>query len=139
MTMMSNYETDRLDKILKTIEFPGEDEVEITEWLSTSQFTDLVMSEIFMIQKRARVKAGWGLFAVAQIFILILSVSDLPAFLIIQELHKTLSQLFYLFLSLTVIGSITGFLLSLDTRWFDRMYERSFSLFDKTGNARTRR
>ena len=136
---MNNHETDRLDKILKTIEFPGEDGVEITEWLSTSQFTDLVMSEIFMIQKRSRVKAGWALFAVVQIFILILSVSDMPAFLIIQELHKTLSQLFHLFLSLTIIGSITGFLLSLDTRWFDRMYEKTFFQFTKTGSARTER
>ena len=113
-----------LDKVLKEIEFPGEDREKMLDYLNRKKFVDHVMAEIQSMRSRSRKTILWGIFTVLNLFLLFIMginnyiVSDFFA------LQNALSQFFFLFLGLTLVGSLGGLVFSLDTSWFEHLLHR---------------
>ncbi len=113
-----------LEKIIGEIEFPGEDREKILDYLNSKSFVDHVMAEAQSMNSRSKKTALWGLFALLNLFLLFIMgtnnyiVSDFFA------LQDALSQFFFLFLGLTLVGSLIGLIFSLNTSWFDNMLHR---------------
>ncbi len=115
---------ERIEEVLKLIEFPGEDEEKIRQFLQEHHFVDRVMEQILNYGHRSRKIFLWAIFSALNLLLLFfLGVNPV----MVTEyfgLQNSLSQFFYLFLGLTLSGSLVGLVLSLDTTWFERLLHR---------------
>ena len=110
----------RLDDILKEIEFPGEEERAVAAFIAASRITDTVMRSVMAAPGRSRRAVLWAAFAAANLTILaLLSISD-PMRSFLFGLQQALVRFFFLFLALSAMGAIFGFILTIDTRRFSR-------------------
>ncbi len=121
---MNDINDSGLDRILKQIEFPGEDGEKILTYLQSRNFTDRVMEQTRNLGSNSPKIAVWGAFTVLNLLLLlILGTNDF----IVQDffaLRNALSQFFFLFLGFTLVGSLIGLILSVDTSWFERLIHR---------------
>jgi hypothetical protein len=114
----------RLDDILKGIEFPGEDGRTIAAFIASSRLTDTVMRNVLAAPGRSRRAVLWAAFAAANLTILaLLSISD-PMRSFLFGLQQALVRFFFLFLAMSAMGAIFGFILTIDTRRFSRWARR---------------
>jgi hypothetical protein len=113
-----------LESILKTIEFPGEDGRAVAAFISSSRLADRVMVNVLAAPGRSRRAVLWAAFAAANLTVLgVLGSSPLiRAFFF--GLQQALERFFFLFLALSAMGAIFGFILSIDTSRFSRWARR---------------
>lgn len=114
----------RLDDILKEIEFPGEDGKAISAYLASSGLTDTVMRSVLAAPGRSRRAVLWAAFAAANLTILGLLGINGPMHSFLLGLQQALVRFFFLFLALSAMGAIFGFILTIDTRRFSRWARR---------------
>jgi hypothetical protein len=122
---MAEAHNDRLDEILRGIEFPGEDEAAVYAYLAHSRLADRVVAQTFRDLRATRRSVLWAVFAVLNLLLLALSGSNgymHNEFFFQQE---ALKQFFFLFLGLTFLGGVGGLIFSLDTTWFDHLLHRN--------------
>ncbi|MBA7619537.1 hypothetical protein ES703_26876 [subsurface metagenome] len=121
---MNEQWNSRLEEALEQIEFPGEDEQELTGYLKSEQFVDRVMERTINLSGRSQKTIFWALFALLNLLLLfILGINNF----IVHDffaLQNALCQFFFLFLGLTLLGSLIGLVLSIDTSWFDHLLHR---------------
>lgn len=108
----------KLDAFLAGIEFPGEDPAALRAFLDRTGFVDRVMERVVVEHNRVRKAILWAAFASANILFLVLLGTNSYINGNYFALQQTLSQFFYLFLSISAVGGIFGFLLTIDTGWF---------------------
>ena len=113
----------RLEKALKSIEFPGEDEKNILHQLESRKIAENIATQSQLLEKPAKYRI-WVVFAVLNLLLLFLLGSNnfiLHYFFAFQEM---LATLFFLFLGLTFLGSLIGLILNMDTTWFNQLLHR---------------
>jgi len=113
----------KLEKALKSIEFPGEDENNILRQLASRKISESITSQSQLLTKPAKYTI-WVVFAVLNLLLLFLLASNnfiLHYFFAFQEI---LATLFFLFLGLTFLGSLIGLILNMDTAWFNRLLHK---------------
>jgi hypothetical protein len=114
----------RLEELLERIEYPGEQEQHIAEYLESIGFVDLVMQRIHELSRQSRNSLLWGVFAVLNLVLLVLFGTNslfIPEFFALQA---ELALFFFLFLGITFLGAVTGLVFSLDTRWLENLLHR---------------
>lgn len=115
---------DDLDRVLRTIELPGEDAEAIRGFLSRVEFVDRVMVQVAEAHNRLRKAVAWAAFAGGNIgFLAFLGTNNymMSHYFAVQQ---TLQQFFFLFLSISAVGGIFGFILTIDTDWLKRWTNR---------------
>ncbi len=113
----------KLEKALKSIEFPGEDENNILQQLASRKISESITSHNQLLTKPAKYGV-WVVFAVVNLLLFFLLGSNnfiLHYFFAFQEM---LATLFFLFLGLTFLGSLIGLILNMDTAWFNRLLHK---------------
>ena len=113
----------RLEKALKSIEFPGEDEKNILQQLESRNMAENITTQSQLLEKPAKYRI-WVVFAVLNLLLLFFLGSNnfiLHYFFAFQEM---LATLFFLFLGLTFLGSLIGLILNMDTSWFNQLLHR---------------
>lgn len=113
----------RLEKALKSIEFPGEDEKNILHQLESRKIAENIATQSQLLEKPAKYRI-WVVFAVLNLLLLFFLGSNnfiLHYFFAFQEM---LATLFFLFLGLTFLGSLIGLILNMDTTWFNQLLHR---------------
>ena len=113
----------RLEKALKSIEFPGEDEKNILQQLESRNMAENITTQSQLLEKPAKYRI-WVVFAVLNLLLLFFLGSNnfiLHYFFAFQEM---LATLFFLFLGLTFLGSLIGLILNMDTTWFNQLLHR---------------
>lgn len=121
---MKDIAETRLDELLKRIEYPGDDALRIAEYLDRTGFVDLVMRRVHELTRQTRKTLLWGLFALLNLLLLVLFGTNslfIPEFFALQA---DLALFFFLFLGITLLGSVVGLVLSLDTRWLEHLLRR---------------
>jgi hypothetical protein len=121
---MKDHEQTRLESLLARIEYPGEDPRRIADYLQAAGFVDAVMRRVQELARQGRRTLLWGLFAVLNLLLLVLFGTNslfIPEFFALQA---ELALFFFLFLGITLLGSLIGLVLSLDTRWLQDLLHR---------------
>jgi len=117
-------EQTQLDVLLRRVEYPGEEPGRIAEYLESVGFVDQVMRRVHELSRQSRRTVLWGLFAVLNLLLLVLFGTNslfIPEFFALQA---ELALFFFLFLGITLLGSLAGLVLSLDTRWLEHLLHR---------------
>ncbi len=113
-----------IERVLKEIEFPGEDGPAVAAFISASGLADNVMRNALAAPGRSRRAVLWAAFAAANLTILaVLGTNDSIRGLFFG-LQQALIRFFFLFLALSAMGAIFGFILTIDTRRFSRWARR---------------
>ena len=115
---------DELDKLLRGIEYPGEDEEAIRAYLEERQFVDRVMARVYLAAHPYRKAYLWGLFSA--INLALLALMGINPFILTEffALQNALAQFFFLFLGLSFLGGLVGLVMSLDTSWLRHFLHR---------------
>ena len=111
-----------IDNFLKTIEFPGEDRVAIDEYLKEHDFTDSVMSRIQELHISEMKSLFWLLFILLNVVLLLFVGGNHYLLFDFLGLHKNLSNFFFLFLGLTLMGGLIGFVLTFDPEKIKKVF-----------------
>lgn len=115
-----------IDSLLRSIEFPGEDPEAIRKYLADRGFVDSVMREVYAITHRTQRTGWWLLFAAVNLLILVVLGIDPTLIFARLDYHATLSQFFFLFLGLTLLGSVIGIIITMDSKKVDDLVGRIF-------------
>ncbi len=121
---MKNSQSDRLDDLLRGIEFPGEDEAAIRSYLENCRLADKVTARTTRDIRATRRSVFWGVFALLNLLLLALAGSNSYMHTDYFFQQDALQQFFYIFLGLTFLGGTVGLVFSLDTSWLDRLLHR---------------
>jgi hypothetical protein len=121
---MENSQSERLDEILRGIEFPGEDEAAIRSYLENYRLADKVAAQTTRDIRATRRSVFWGVFALLNLMLLALAGSNSYMHTHYFFQQNALQQFFYIFLGLTFLGGTVGLIFSLDTSWLDRLLHR---------------
>lgn len=108
---MSEYD-EKLNSLLKQVEFPGENRKNLAAHLEKSGFTEKVMTSIRQTSSSRMNIFTWLIFSSFNFLLLVLFGSSkfiLGDFFIS---YPGLSQFFFLFLGLTLFGGLAGLILS---------------------------
>ncbi|MBN2531764.1 MAG: hypothetical protein JXB88_02670 [Spirochaetales bacterium] len=113
----------QLEELLKSIEFPGEEEKKITEYFDSRDFTMLVVEAIHEKNVRMKKILFWVIFIILNI--LVMSLLGTNHFIIDKffAFQNTLSVLFFLFLGVSLFGGLIGLIIHIDTSWIHDFYE----------------
>lgn len=114
---MKEYDDSRLDKILSTLEFPGEQGHGIAEYLDQRCFTNEVMKKVLARNRTQNRVLAWGLVVLFD-FVLLSILGTNGGF--VREyfsLHLELYYFFFVFLSLSFFVGLSGLILNVDTSW----------------------
>ncbi len=109
---------DIIDDILQSIEFPGEDQERITEYLKNINISGRIMERISSSILKSYFSLFWIIISLADIALLLIfggNETVIEEFFAKQEI---LSILFFLFLGLILSGSIGGLIFSINTSGF---------------------
>ena len=117
-------ERDGLERALGLVEFPGEDPGAIRSMASSSRLADNVMRSVLAAPGRSRRAVLWAAFAAANLTLLAVLGTSGSIRELFFGLQQALVRFFYLFLALSAMGAIFGFILTIDTRWFSRWTRR---------------
>jgi hypothetical protein len=118
---METRRSDRLDKILQGMEFPGEDEEAVRATLARSRLADRVMARTVRDLRATRRSVFWAAFAALNLLLLALTGSNSYIHSEFFYQQDGLNQFFFIFLGLTLLGGVGGLIFSLDTSWLDRL------------------
>jgi len=113
----------KLEKALKSIEFPGEDENNILRQLASRKIAESITTQSQLLTKPAKYGI-WAAFLTLNLLLLFLLGSNnfiVHYFFAFQDM---LSTLFFLFLGLTFLGSLIGLILNMDTDWFNQLLHK---------------
>jgi hypothetical protein len=113
-----------LEKALRAIEFPGEEEGTMAALMSSSRLVDTVMRSVLAAPGRSRRAVLWAAFAAANLTILAVLGTNDSIRALFFGLQQALVRFFFLFLALSAIGAIFGFILTIDTSRFSRWTRR---------------
>ena len=105
----------QIDNILAEIEFPGENAADIRLHLEQRQLPQAIMQQLEDAAVRFRRIIFWIVFAVINLIMLCTSGTS---HYVVHELlayDNTLATFFFLFLGLSLLGSLVGLVLNLDT------------------------
>lgn len=113
---MDNAQNKDLDDLFQNLEFPGEDPKEIITYLKSADFTEKTMKLIeWQVKHRFR-----AFFWIAFLLINLGLVIFFGTSRVVHEndilSESTFTSLIYLFLGLTLLGSVVGFFLSFDQK-----------------------
>jgi hypothetical protein len=114
---MKEYNDSRLDKILSTLEFPGEQRYKIEEYLNRRCFTDEVMKKVLARNHKMNRVLAWGLVVLFD-FVLLSFLGTNGGF--VREyffLNPELYHFFFVSLSLSFLVGLSGLILNVDTTW----------------------
>ena len=117
---MARTGNDPLERVLKEIEFPGEDWGTIDALVSSSRLVDNVMRSVLAAPGRSRRAVLWAAFAAGNLTVLAVLGTNEAIRELFFGLQQALVRFFFLFLALSAMGAIFGFLLTIDTRRFSR-------------------
>jgi len=112
-----------LEKALKSIEFPGEDENNILQQLASRKIAESITTQSQLLTKPVKYTI-WVVFAVLNLLLLFLLGSNnfiVHYFFAFQDMLFTL---FFLFLGLTFLGSLIGLILNMDTSWVNQLLHK---------------
>ena len=113
----------KIEKALKSIEFPGEDENNIRQQLAGRKIAESIITQSQLLTKPAKYTI-WVVFATLNLLLLFLLGSNsfmVHYFFAFQEM---LATIFFLFLSFTFLGSLIGLILNTDTSWFNQLLHK---------------
>jgi hypothetical protein len=99
-------------------------EEDVLRYLQGVRFSDQVMARILELSGRSSSRLAWGVFALLNLVFLLLCGASLPELVGLVALQPGLGQFFFLFLGITLLGGVVGFVLSLDTTWLDSLLHR---------------
>jgi hypothetical protein len=99
-------------------------EEDVLRYLQGVRFSDQVMARILELSGRSGSRLAWGVFALLNLVFLLLCGASLPELVGLVALQPGLGQFFFLFLGITLLGGVVGFVLSLDTTWLDSLLHR---------------
>ena len=105
---------DAIDDALSRIEFPGEDERWIHEYLEERRFVETVMHAVEHARIRLSRAKVWGAVALLNAAIIVVALTNPYLVQDVLALKDDLSTFFYGFLGLTLAGCIIGLVLSID-------------------------
>lgn len=108
--MKQNY---TFEEILKQIEFPGEDEKIITAYLEGMDFTARVMDAVYAEKQKASRVIPWVIFALGNLGLMIFLGTN--SFILENTISTGLGTFLFLFPTITLFGSLTGLILTMDT------------------------
>ncbi len=117
-----NEKNNTIEDILRTIEFPGEDKAAIDEYLKGHDFTDSVMNRIQELHISETKSLFWLLFILLNVVLLLFVGGNRYLLFDFLGLHKNLSNFFFLFLGLTLMGGLIGFVLTFDTEKIKKVF-----------------
>jgi hypothetical protein len=115
-----------IDALLRSIEFPGEDPEAIRRYLADRGFVDSVMCEVYALKHKTQRTGWWLLFATMNLLILVVLGIDPSVVFSRLDYHATLSQFFFLFLGITLLGSVIGIIITMDAKKVDDLVGRIF-------------
>jgi hypothetical protein len=118
MDMQNNGE---LDRMIGTVEFPGEHPEVILEYLDGHLFVDKVMERVQVEAERSQKALAWALFALLNLALLVLIGTNRYVLLSYFSLQETLAQLFFLFLGLSFLGALFGLIVTVNTAWVESL------------------
>ena len=121
---MSESWDSQLEKILREVEFPGEDEKEILAYLREHPLCDGIMDKITRLGARSPRQTAWAVFCLLNLVLLALLGTSNYIVRDFFAIQATLSQVFFLFLGLSFLGGLVGLVLCLDTSRFDQLFRR---------------
>lgn len=113
----------KLEKALKSIEFPGEDENNILQQLASRKIVESITTQSQLLTKPAKYTI-WIVFAAINLLLLFLLGSNTFIVHYFFTFQNMLSTLFFLFLGLTFMGSLIGLILNMDTSWFNQLLHK---------------
>ena len=113
----------KLEKALKSIEFPGEDENNILRQLASRKIAESITTQSQLLTKPAKYGI-WAVFLALNLLLLFLLGSNNFIVHYFFAFQDTLSALFFLFLGLTFLGSLIGLILNMDTAWFNQLLHK---------------
>ena len=113
----------KLEKALKNIEFPGEDENNILRQLASRKIAESITAQYQLRTKPAKYTI-WVVFAALNLLLLFFLGSNTFIVHYFFAFQDMLSTLFFLFLGLTFLGSLIGLILNMDTAWFSQLLHK---------------
>jgi hypothetical protein len=113
-----------IERVLKELEFPGEDGRAFAAFVSSSRLAENVMRSVLAAPGRSRRAVLWAAFAAANLTLLAVLGTNDSIRALFFGLQQALVRFFFLFLAMSAMGAIFGFILSIDTRWFSRWARR---------------
>ena len=113
-------EKDRLNHVLRKIEYPGEEEKAIADYLSKMDVASIIMVSTHKKVKQMKTAFWWGaLFIFNALLLLSFSFDSLQ----IQNyfmFHNIFKTIVFSFLAILLFGSMIGLILNMDTKWLRR-------------------
>ena len=113
----------KLEKALKSIEFPGEDEKNILRQLASRKIAESINIQSQLLKKPAKYGI-WASFVALNLLLLFLLGSNSFIVHYFFAFQDMLATLFFLFLGLTFLGSLIGLILNMDTAWFNELLHK---------------
>ena len=114
----------KLEKALKSIEFPGEDEKNILRQLAGRKIAKSITIQSQLLKKPAKYGI-WAAFVALNLLLLFLLGSNSFIVHYFFAFHDILSTIFFSFLGLTFLGSLIGLILTMDTAWFNELLHKN--------------
>jgi hypothetical protein len=119
-----NKELDELlDEVLASIPYPGENEEAVQAYLVRSELVDRVMEQVATLHHSRRALL-WAGFLLLNLLLLCFLGTNRSFLLEYFGMRQELNGFLFLFLGLSLLGGVAGFILSLDTSWFHHFLER---------------
>jgi hypothetical protein len=118
-----------LEKILKKIEFPGEDDSEILAFQNKREMVSEVMKRVNRRILLVRKTVFWIVFTILNLFVLFLFGTDRSILQNILVGDYVLSSFYYLFLGLAFVGGLIGLIFNIDTSWVNEVNPHAISVF----------
>jgi hypothetical protein len=118
-----------LENILRKIEFPGEDDLEILTFQNKREMVSEVMKRVNRRILLVRKTVFWIVFTILNLFVLFLFGTDRSILQNILVGDYVLSSFYYLFLGLAFVGGLIGLIFNIDTSWVNDVNPHAISVF----------
>lgn len=109
-----------MNSVLRSIEFPGEDDAAIARYLDRMNVAEVVLNQTRRKVKRMKTFHWWlFLFVVNALILFCFSTNSLHIqnYFVFHNIFKTI---IFISLSSTLFGTMIGAVLNMDTRWMRR-------------------
>ena len=111
-----------LDRMLREIEFPGEDRGVILRFLEKTDFDDRILTGIELATQRQKTKRilYWVFFLLFNLALILLSGTDNALLKELFSFEQIFSIIFSLVLGIIILATTIGLILTIDTSWLKR-------------------
>ena len=127
-----------IEKILKSIEFPGKGDKEITKYFDNHDFPDFIMKAIEEKNVKAKKVIFWLVFTLLNILILYLLGTNKFINNEYFAFNNALATLFFIFLGISSFCGLIGLINYIDTSWFNGIQHLQNDILDGINKAKKR-